>query len=105
MRSFPILISVALAALPARAADASAQLVAGYKALFTCSATFVAKRTPEQIAEFELTGIYRDYEAAMAKLPVAQVDVAAGSVSVRRARRGNGRVRRAWLSSRASSGT
>lgn len=66
----------------AHAADAPAQLVAGYKALFTCSATFLAHRTPEQIAEFELTGIYRDFEAAMAKLPTPQVDIAASTVSM-----------------------
>jgi CubicO group peptidase (beta-lactamase class C family) len=71
-----------LAALPARAAEAPAYLVAGYKALFTCSATFLARRTPQQIAEFELSGIQRDFEPAMAKLPPAQVDFTAGTVSV-----------------------
>ncbi len=78
-----ILTAIALAiGVPAGAADAPAYLAAGYKALFTCSATFLANRTPAQIAEFELSGIYRDFEPAMAKLPAAQVDVAAGAVSV-----------------------
>ena len=77
-----MLIGLMLSALPARAADAPAYLAAGYKALFTCSATFLARRSAEQIKEFELTGIYRDFEPAMEKLPAAQVDMKANSVSV-----------------------
>jgi CubicO group peptidase (beta-lactamase class C family) len=62
--------------------DAPARLVAGYKALFTCSATFLAGRTPEQIARNDLSGIYRDYEAVMARLPDAVIDRENGTVSV-----------------------
>src|SRR6185369_12619558 len=82
MRIRLVLLALALAGLPARAADAPAYLAAGYKALFTCSATFLAHRTAEQIKEFELTGIYRDFEPAMAKLPAAQVDMKAETVRV-----------------------
>ena len=81
-RVLMILTVFVFATSVANTADAPAYLAAGYKALFTCSATFLANRTPAQIAEFELSGIYRDFEPAMAKLPTAQVDVAAGAVSV-----------------------
>ena len=77
-----IMTAIAFASGPGRAADAPAYLAAGYKALFTCSATFLAHRTPEQIAEFELAGIYRDFEPTMVKLPSPEVDIAASSVSV-----------------------
>ncbi|MBI1212584.1 MAG: serine hydrolase [Alphaproteobacteria bacterium] len=82
MRVAAIVVGFVLAATLADAADAPAYLVAGYKALFSCSATFLAHRTPEQIKEFELTGIYRDYEPVMEKLPPSQVDMKAGTVSV-----------------------
>lgn len=76
-----VLIAFA-AASSVQAADAPTYLVAGYKALFTCSATFLAQRTSEQVKEFELTGIYRDFEPVMEKLPGAQVDMKAHTVSV-----------------------
>ena len=82
MRVPAVLVAVALLSTNAAAADAPGYLVAGYKALFTCSATFLAHRTPEQIKEFELTGIYGDYAPVMAKLPAAQVDMKANTVSV-----------------------
>ena len=82
MRVRALLIALVFATLPARAADAPVYLVAGYKALFTCSATFLAHRSPEQIKEFEFTGIYSDYAPAVAKLPPAQVDMKANTVSV-----------------------
>lgn len=75
-------IALAFAVTPAWAADAPAYQVAGYKALFTCSATFLAHRTAEQIQEYELTGIYRDFEPVMANLPAAQVDMENSTVSV-----------------------
>jgi CubicO group peptidase (beta-lactamase class C family) len=76
------LIALVLAASPVRAAEAPGYLVAGYKALFTCSATFLANRSAVQIAELELSGIQGDFVAGMAKLAPAQVDVKAGTVSV-----------------------
>ena len=84
MRARLFLIGAVLfaTAFPARAADAPAYLVAGYKALFTCSATFLAHRTSAQIQEFELSGIYRDFERVMAKLPAAQIDFKESMASV-----------------------
>lgn len=82
MRLPSILLASCFFATGAAADEAPARLVAGYKALFTCSATFLAGRTPEQIARNDLTGIYRSYEAAMASLPAAEVDNSAKSVSV-----------------------
>jgi CubicO group peptidase (beta-lactamase class C family) len=70
------------AAHAAPVADAPLGLAAGYKALFTCSATFLANRSSEQIARNELAGIYADYVAPMAKLPAAQIDRRHGWVSV-----------------------
>lgn len=62
--------------------DAAPYLAAGYKALFTCSATFLADRTPDQIGRNELTGVYDDYVAPMQKLPPAQIERSRGWVSV-----------------------
>lgn len=69
---------------PAAAADGDAPLwlAAGYKALFTCSATFLAAQSNDQIARNELTGIYPDYKAPMGTLPNAQIDRRRGWVSV-----------------------
>lgn len=67
---------------PAAAQKAPARLVAGYQALFTCSAAFLAGRTAEQIARNDLTGIYRDYEEVRAALPAAQIDREKRIVSV-----------------------
>lgn len=47
---------------------------AGYKAAFTCSATFNAGKSPEQIAAHELTGFYTGYREAFAALPDAVID-------------------------------
>ena len=81
MRVLSTLLLV-IAALGAAADEAPARLAAGYKALFACSATFLAGRSSEQIARNDLSGIYRDYEAAMAALPDARIDLARKSVSV-----------------------
>lgn len=62
--------------------DAPPYLAAGYKALFTCSATFLAARSSEQIERNELTGAYNDYVAPLKKLPPAQIDRRRGWVSV-----------------------
>jgi len=47
--------------------------VAGYKAAFTCSATFNAGKTPAQIAADELSGIRVDYREYFKQLPDAQI--------------------------------
>jgi CubicO group peptidase (beta-lactamase class C family) len=57
-------------------------LVAGYKALFTCSGTFVAGRSLEQITRNEFVGIYSGYEKAIAALPTPQIDRDKGTVSL-----------------------
>ena len=57
-------------------------LAAGYKAMFTCSATFNGDKTPEQIAQDELDNIYDDYNVAMAQVPDAEIDAAKKMVSV-----------------------
>jgi len=79
-----IIAALALASLAraASAADAPVHLVAGYKALFTCSATFLSSRSTDQIARNELTGIYPEYTAPMKKLAAAQIDRRRGWVSV-----------------------
>jgi len=84
MRS--LAVASALAAIfTAAQAQSPAHLanVAGYKATFTCSATFLAGRTPEQIAEDELAGVYADYAEALAALPPAEIDREKGEVRVR----------------------
>ncbi|WP_323844795.1 serine hydrolase [Microbulbifer magnicolonia] len=58
-------------------------LVAGYKAAFTCSATFNAGRAPESIAALELNRIYPEYREILAELPAAEIDRRARLVSVR----------------------
>jgi len=57
-------------------------LAAGYKAMFTCSAFFNGQKTEEQIAEGELSNIYPDYVAAMAKTGDAVIDATKKTVSV-----------------------
>lgn len=68
------LIALAPSAALAQAPDPAAlSIAAGYKAAFTCSATFNAGRTPEQIAGDELNRIYPDYREALAALPAAKI--------------------------------
>ena len=57
-------------------------LAAGYKAAFTCSATFNAGRTLDQITSGELARIYPDYRETLASLPDAVIDAEAKTVSV-----------------------
>lgn len=57
-------------------------LAAGYKAMFTCSATFNGGKTPEQISQDELDHIYGDYSAAIAQVPDAEIDATKKVVSV-----------------------
>ena len=70
-----------LAALPLTSGVAKANddpshlsLVEGYKAAFTCSATFNAGRSVEEIAGDELHRIYPTYREAMAALPDAKIN-------------------------------
>lgn len=76
------LLALAGTARAASAADAPDYLAAGYKALFTCSATFLAERSAEQIARNEFIGIYPEYVMPMKKLPAAQIERRRGWVSV-----------------------
>lgn len=71
------------ASLPASAEIEHDALVAGYKAAFTCSATFNAGQTLGEIEANELTGIYPDYRETMAALPPAEIDERNKVVSVR----------------------
>lgn len=70
---------------PASAEETEATIgayAAGYKAAFTCSATFNAGKTPDQIAAHELTGIYPLVADIVADLPAAEIDHEAKRVSV-----------------------
>ncbi|MCI4644591.1 MAG: serine hydrolase, partial [Hyphomonadaceae bacterium] len=77
-----VLAAGLLASVPANAEPGHDALVAGYKAAFTCSATFNASQTLAEIQSNELTGIYPDYREAMAGLPPANIDETAKTVSV-----------------------
>jgi CubicO group peptidase (beta-lactamase class C family) len=77
--------SVASAASPGMTAEDEATLraiSAGYKAAFTCSATFNAGKSREQIAAHELTGLAPDYARFIEGLPEAEIDREAKLVSV-----------------------
>lgn len=58
-------------------------MAAGYKALFTCSGTFVAEQSLAVIEANELDGIYQDYRPYMRALSDANVDERNRRVSVR----------------------
>jgi len=78
-----LIASLALAAAGhAQEAGPDPALVAGYKAAFTCSATFNARQSLPEIAANELDAIYPDYRATLATLPPADIDEEARSVSV-----------------------
>lgn len=55
---------------------------AGYKAAFTCSATFNSNKSPGQIAVQELAGIYPAYQDVVNQLPAAVIDYENKHVSV-----------------------
>jgi len=82
-----ILISVLFLFLPtsALADDPTRQekaLAAGYKAMFTCSATFNGEKTPAKIAQDELSNFYKDYVDAMTAIGTAEINTAEKYVSV-----------------------
>ena len=58
-------------------------LVAGYKAAFTCSATFNAGKSADSVRELELRRIYPGYREILSGLPKAEIDRARKIVSVR----------------------
>ncbi len=80
-------VSVFAAPLAAQQARAPAPapytlaIAAGYKAAMMCSAIFIGGRTEAQVSALELTGIYPEYEAAVAALP-AKIDRATATVTV-----------------------
>jgi len=55
---------------------------AGYKAAFTCSATFNGGKSLEQIKAHELTGIYPKYQGLVNTLPASVIDHGKKTVSV-----------------------
>lgn len=61
-------------------------LAAGYKALFTCSATFTADQSRSEIEANELDGIYLDYREPMRSVSEANVRDRTRTVAVRYAR-------------------
>lgn len=61
-------------------------LAAGYKALFTCSATFTADKGRAEIEYNELDGIYTDYREPMRATSEANVSDRSRTVAVRYAR-------------------
>ena len=58
-------------------------LAAGYKALFTCSATFTADQSRAEIDFNELDGIYTDYREPMRTVSEAKINDRQRSVAVR----------------------
>ena len=72
--------------------EMNASLAAGYKAAFTCSATFNAGQTLGEIEANELTGIYPDYREIFEALPAARIDNTKKTVSVRYSRSATPRI-------------
>ncbi|MEX0619160.1 MAG: serine hydrolase [Pseudohongiellaceae bacterium] len=62
--------------------DTVAAYSAGYKAAFTCSATFNSNKSVEQINSQELQGIYPAYQSVVENLPPATIDYENRRVSV-----------------------
>ncbi|MEM1087903.1 MAG: serine hydrolase [Pseudomonadota bacterium] len=78
------LISVPVSAQNETVSDITKQaMAAGYKALFTCSGTFVANQQLAVIDANELDGIYTDYRPLMAGLSDANIDERNRRVTVR----------------------
>jgi len=59
-------------------------LAAGYKAMFTCSATFNGGKTSPQINQDELDNIYPDFAEGMSAIGDAQIDATTKIVSAGR---------------------
>ena len=58
-------------------------LAAGYKAMFTCSATFNGAKTQDQIRADELDNIYPDFALGMKAIGDAEIDATTKIVSVK----------------------
>ena len=86
MRLFLSFILLFLISQPAASQDAPTRqemaLAAGYKAMFTCSATFNGQKETEQIKLDELSNIYGDYVSAMEAVGTAEINMAEKYVSV-----------------------
>lgn len=86
------LLLAAFAASPAQAQEGGETeimqkaLAAGYKALFTCSATFIAGQSRSEIEFNELDGIYTDYREPMRSTSEANVSDRSRTVAVRYSR-------------------
>jgi len=88
MRAFLSLILMLIISQTATAQDKSPTrqdiaLAAGYKAMFTCSAIFNGRKTPDQISDDELSNYYGDYVKAMALTGDSEVNAVQKYVSVR----------------------
>ncbi|MCZ4296688.1 serine hydrolase domain-containing protein [Henriciella marina] len=83
------LIVTALAVSPAQSQEGGETeimqkaLAAGYKALFTCSATFTADKSRAEIEYNELDGIYTDYRGPMRSTSEANISDRSRTVAVR----------------------
>jgi CubicO group peptidase (beta-lactamase class C family) len=80
-RILALCAGVAIATVPIATAQVSdpsettkRALVAGYKALFTCSGHFTAGKTRAEIQSNELSGIYQDYRPLMNQVSAARID-------------------------------
>jgi CubicO group peptidase (beta-lactamase class C family) len=78
------IVALALLASPVAAAEDphSLALAAGYKAAFLCSGRWNAGQDEAAITRDDLSGIYREYQAAVSRLPVV-VDEQSRTVSVK----------------------
>ncbi|WP_298917243.1 serine hydrolase [uncultured Algimonas sp.] len=88
-RWLSLLAPLALVSAPALAQDETVKptiqnlaFAAGYKAMFTCSATFNAGKSVEQIADDELRHTYPVYESLFDDVGAARIDAARRTVSV-----------------------
>lgn len=86
MKSFAM-AGLALLVLPGLAQSQETEehkraLVAGYKAAFTCSATFNGGKSVREIESAELARIYPGYREILGKLPAADIDRKRKLVSV-----------------------
>jgi len=77
-----LIVSPAVAEEGGNTNEMKAALAAGYKAAFTCSATFNAGQSMAEIQANELTGIYPDYRTLMAGTGRAEINDSAKTVSV-----------------------
>ncbi len=88
IKTFAVLSALALCMTPTVTAQEAASetakkaMVAGYKALFTCSATFSAGQSRAEIEANELSGIYEDYRPHLRNVSDANISDRARTVAV-----------------------